>query len=59
MIGRKMGVVAISDNHWPSVGEYRAAIVDAVETVQPGEVKPVFCGTFLPRRFKKPVDPAI
>jgi hypothetical protein len=57
MTGRKIGVVAMSDNHWPSVDEYGAAIVDAVATVQPGEVKPVFCGTFVPRRFRKPAGP--
>ena len=54
MAGRKIGVVSRSDNHWPSVGEYGSDIARAVDDVQPGEVLPVFCGKFVPRKFQKP-----
>ena len=57
MTGRKIGVVAMSDNHWPSVGEYGSAIAEAVDVVRPGEVLPVFCGRFLPRKFRNQPKP--
>ena len=54
MIGRKIGVVSMSDNHWPIVKDYADAILKAVATVNPGEIKPVFCGRFIPQRMRKP-----
>jgi len=57
MTGRKVGVVSMSDNHWPIVKDHIAAIADAIQEVQPGEVRPVYCGTFAPRRSGKPPGP--
>ena len=54
MIDRHIGIVSMSDNHWPSVGEYGSVIAEAVEAVEPGEVLAVFCGTFVPRKLGKP-----
>ncbi len=34
MIGRKIGVVAMSDKHWPLVGNYGSAIAEAVKAVK-------------------------
>lgn len=39
MIGRKIGVVSMSDNHWTIVKDYADAILKAVATVNPGEIK--------------------
>jgi ABC-type tungstate transport system permease subunit len=46
MAGRKIGIVSMSDNHWPTVGEFAGAIMQAIEKVKPGQVLPVFCGQF-------------
>jgi hypothetical protein len=54
MAGRKIALVYMPDNHWPIGEDYIPAIVHAVEEVKPGEVRPVYCGTFVPRRFDKP-----
>jgi hypothetical protein len=54
MAGRKIGVVAMSDNHWNIVKDHVSVISDAVEAVQPGQILPVYCGKFIPRRFRKP-----
>jgi hypothetical protein len=54
MTGRKIRVVSMSDNHWPIVKDYVDAILKAVATVNPGEIKPVFCGRFRPQRMRKP-----
>ena len=50
MTGRKIGIVSMSDNHWPIVKDYVLAIAEAVEQVKPGEVRLVYCGTFVRRR---------
>jgi hypothetical protein len=49
MAGRKIGVVAMSDKNWKIVKDYVTGVSDAVETVQPGQVLPVYCGRFIPR----------
>lgn len=53
MRNRNIGVVWMSDNHWPIIKNYVPAIAEAVEQVQPGEIRPVYCGTFAPRRSPK------
>ena len=58
MAGRKIAVVSMSDNHWPIVKDYVAAIVEAVEAVNPGEIKTVFCGRFVPLKLRKPRPPS-
>jgi hypothetical protein len=50
MKNRRIGVVLMSDNHWSIVKDYLSAIADAIEQVEPGEARPVYCGTFVPRR---------
>jgi hypothetical protein len=56
MAGRKIALVYMSDNHWPIVEPYAPAIAEAIDQVNPGEVKPVYCGTFVPRwhRYRSP-----
>ncbi len=46
MAGRRIGVVAMSDNHWNLVRLYVQNIAAAINQVQPGEVRQVFCGKF-------------
>jgi hypothetical protein len=58
MAGRKIAMVYMSDNHWPSVGEYWPSLVEAFERIQPGEVCPVFCDIFAPKKFRKPAGPS-
>ncbi len=53
MVGRKIAVVSMSDNHWSIVQHHVPAIVEALEQAKPGEVRQVFCGTFVPRRLRK------
>ena len=50
MDGRKIALVYMSDNHWPIVEPYAPAIAEAIDLVKPGEVKPVYCDAFVPRR---------
>jgi hypothetical protein len=53
MSGRRIGVVWMSDNHWPIVKDYLRIIAEAIEQVQSGEVRPVYCGLFVPRKSAK------
>ena len=53
MTGRRIGVVSMSDNHWPIIKDYVSVIADAIEQVQAGEVCSVYCGTFVSGRLKK------
>ena len=46
MTSRKIALVCISDNHLGIVREYAPAIATAIEQVQSGEVRRVYCGTF-------------
>ena len=57
MVGRKIALVYMSDNHWPIVKDHAHAIVDAIDNVAPGEVRSVFCGQFVPAKFRKPSSP--
>ena len=53
MTGRKIAVVSMSDNHWPIVKDYTFVIGEAINQVQPGEIRSIYCGTFVPRRVGK------
>ncbi len=52
MADRKISVVAMSDNHWKIVKTYVPAISDVLDQVQPGKVCTVFCGKFVPKKFR-------
>jgi len=47
MKGRRIAMVYMSDNHWRIVRGYVPEIQKALDTVRPGEVRAVFCGTFI------------
>jgi hypothetical protein len=55
---RKIALVCMSDNHWPIVKHHVPAIFQAIEQVAPGEVRTVYCGASVPRRFRKPGVPS-
>ncbi|MGH9609814.1 MAG: hypothetical protein ACRD34_09085 [Bryobacteraceae bacterium] len=38
---RKLAVVVLSTNHWPSLRPFAARIAAAVEFVQPGQIKEI------------------
>ncbi len=59
MSGRKIGIVSMSDNHWPIVKGYAPAIAEAIGQVKPGEVRAVYCGTFVGRRAGKMSEPSL
>jgi predicted nuclease of predicted toxin-antitoxin system len=50
MVGRKIGIVTISVNNWNVVRDHAPAISEALHKCKPGQVTPVFCGIFTPRR---------
>lgn len=52
MLHRQIGIVSMSDNHWPIVKNYVSAIAEAIEQVRPGEVRTVYCGAFTTRRSR-------
>jgi len=51
---RPFAVLLLSTNHWPTIEPYIGAIVSALVEARPGAVTKVNCGTFIPRRFRKP-----
>jgi hypothetical protein len=59
MADRRIAVVCMSDNHWPIVRDHVAAIGNAVDASLPGTITTVDCGTFVPRKFRKPPGPRV
>jgi hypothetical protein len=55
--GRKIGMVCMSDNHWPAVAEYGGKIGEAIEKVKPGQILSVFCGQFSRGKTKRKPAP--
>ncbi len=49
---RAFAVVILSTNFWPVMRSHTAAIAEAIDNVDRGSVANVFCGTFVPRRFR-------
>lgn len=50
---RPFATLLLSTNSWPTLQEYTVAIVSAIDQARPGTVRHVFCGNFVPRRFRK------
>ncbi len=57
MNDRKIALLYMSDNHWPIVKDHVPAIEQEIEQARPGDVKTIFCGTFVPRRFCNQLAP--
>ncbi len=47
--GRKIGLVALSDNHCKIVRNHLPTIAEALHKVKPSQVLRVHCGTFAPK----------
>ena len=55
---RPFAVLLLSTNHLPSIAPHVGKIVEALAAAQPGSLTKVDCGTFLPRRMRKPETPS-
>lgn len=51
---RPFAILLLSTNHWPTIEPNIGAIVSALVEAPPGGVTKVNCGSFIPRRFRKP-----
>ena len=51
---RPFAVLLLSTNHLPSIVPHVAKIAEALDAARPGSLTKVDCGTFLPRRMRKP-----
>lgn len=49
LIGRRLAVIALSTNNWPIIKDHIPTILAAIDSVAPGSVQMVECGTF-PRK---------
>jgi hypothetical protein len=54
---RPFAVLLLSTNHLPSIVPHIGKIAEALDAAQPGSLTKVDCGTFLPRRMRKPGTP--
>jgi hypothetical protein len=52
MRARKIALLYMSDNHWPIVKNHVTAIIQALEEITLGEIRQVFCGRFVARKFR-------
>jgi hypothetical protein len=55
---RPFATLLLSTNHWPSISPHVAKIAEALDACEPGSVTKVDCGTFVPRRLRKPETPS-
>jgi hypothetical protein len=56
---RSFAVLVLSTNHWETLEPHVSEIVSAIDRCQPGTVSKIDCGKFVPRKFRKPDDPAV
>ena len=52
LIGRPFATLLLSTNYWPAMKDHVGTIREALHDAEPGVVKAVHCGTFVPRRFR-------
>jgi len=50
LMGRRLAVIALSTNNWPIIKDYLPTILAAIDSVAPGSVQMVECGTFTRKR---------
>jgi hypothetical protein len=50
LIGRRLAVIALSTNNWPIIKDHLPTILAAIDSVAPGSVQMVECGTFTRKR---------
>lgn len=49
---RPFAVLILSTCNWPEMSQHVPAILEAIADARPGEVKAVWCGVFVARRFR-------
>jgi predicted nuclease of predicted toxin-antitoxin system len=52
LAGRPFAVLFLSCNHWETMEPHVAAIAAAIENAKPGDVSDIFCGRFVPSKFR-------
>jgi hypothetical protein len=55
---RPFAVLLLSTNHLPPIIPHAGKIAEALDEALPGSLTKVDCGTFLPRRMRKPGTPS-
>jgi predicted nuclease of predicted toxin-antitoxin system len=50
LTGRKLAVIALSTNTWPIIRDHLPTILAAIDSVAPGSVQMVECGSFTRKR---------
>jgi len=50
LTGRRLAIVALSANNWPTVKNYFAEILAAIDSAVPGSFQAVDCGAFSRRK---------
>jgi hypothetical protein len=53
--GLPFGILLLSTNHWPSMKPHLEQIADALDHCKAGTILKVDCGSFVPRRMRKPI----
>jgi hypothetical protein len=50
LAGRRLAILALSANNWPIIKDYVVEILAAINSVAPGSIQTVDCGTFTRKR---------
>lgn len=54
LAGRTFAVLVLSCNHWKTMEPHVAAIATSIDNAKAANVIDVFCGRFVPSKFRKP-----
>jgi hypothetical protein len=57
LLDRPFATLILSVSNWNIIRERVAVVASALNEAQPGTVTKVDCGTFVPKRFRKPEGP--
>jgi predicted nuclease of predicted toxin-antitoxin system len=50
LTGRRLAVIALSTNNWPIIKDHLPTILAAIDSVAPGSVQMIECGTFIRKK---------
>ncbi len=53
LVDRPFAVLLLSTNHWRTMERHVEAIANAIDNAVPGTVSEVFCGRFVPSKFRR------
>ncbi|MGA8027530.1 MAG: DUF5615 family PIN-like protein [Bryobacteraceae bacterium] len=57
--GRPFAILLLSTNHRPTIEPNVGAIAAGLDEAVPGIVCKVYCGSFVPRKFRRPQGPSM